>query len=374
MPIRKIRSFYAFAAITASLFLVACNEEKSPKQAQILTEVDVSTPINAVVDIWDEYTGRFEAVNYVEIRARVSGYLDEIKFEDGQQVKAGDVLFVIDQRPFKIELQSAQSNLDITEKEYKRGIELKTNNSISQEESDRRASEYQLATAAYAKAKLDLEFTEVKSPIDGVVSRDLVNLGNLVTGGASGSTLLTTVVSMDPIHFYFDAGERDLLKYLRLAQSDTRKSSRTYPNEVKVRLQDETNFSHYGVMDFVDNRVDDSTGTIQGRAIFENKDGFILPGLFGRISLIEVKNANVILVPDAIIGTDQSRKYVTVIDGENKVGRKYVTLGKLHTQELRIIESGITPEDKLIVNGFARTRPGATVSPNVVDINKQFDL
>ncbi|WP_289030265.1 efflux RND transporter periplasmic adaptor subunit [uncultured Paraglaciecola sp.] len=374
MPIRNFRSFYAFAAITASLFLVACNKDEPPKQPRPLTEVDVSTPISAVVDIWDDYTGRFEAVNYVEIRARVSGYLDQIKFEDGQQVKAGDVLFIIDQRPFKINLQSAQSNLDIAEKEYKRGLELQSNNSISQEESDRRVSEYQLAKAAFDNAKLDLEFTEVKSPIDGVVSRDLVNKGNLVTGGASGTTLLTTVVSVDPIHFYFEAGERDLLKYLRLAQSDNRKSSRVYPNEVKVRLQDEDSFSHFGVMDFVDNKVDDSTGTIQGRAIFDNKDGFILPGLFGRISLIETKNANVILVPDAIIGTDQSRKYVTVINGDNKVGRKYVTLGKLHTQELRIIKSGITSEDKLIVNGFARTRPGASVSPNVVDISKQFDL
>ncbi|MEP1553675.1 MAG: efflux RND transporter periplasmic adaptor subunit [Paraglaciecola sp.] len=374
MPIRNFRSFYAFAAITASLFFVACNKDEPPKQARPLTEVDVSTPISAVVDIWDDYTGRFEAVNYVEIRARVSGYLDQIKFEDGQQVKAGDVLFIIDQRPFKINLQSAQSNLDIAEKEYKRGLELQSNNSISQEESDRRVSEYQLAKAAFDNAKLDLEFTEVKSPIDGVVSRDLVNKGNLVTGGASGATLLTTVVSVDPIHFYFEAGERDLLKYLRLAQSDNRKSSRVYPNEVKVRLQDEDSFSHFGVMDFVDNKVDDSTGTIQGRAIFDNKDGFILPGLFGRISLIETKNADVILVPDAIIGTDQSRKYVTVIDGDNKVGRKYVTLGKLHTQELRIIKSGITSQDKLIVNGFARNRPGATVSPNVVDISKQFDL
>ncbi|MEP2653433.1 MAG: efflux RND transporter periplasmic adaptor subunit [Paraglaciecola sp.] len=374
MPIQKLRAFCTFAVVAASIVLVACNKEESVVQAPVLTEVDVSNPISAVVDIWDEYTGRFEAVNFVEIKARVSGYLDEIKFEDGQNVKAGDILFVIDQRPFEIELQSAQSKLDITEKEYKRGIELKTNNSISQEEFDRRASEYQLAKAAYAKAKLDLEFTEVKSPIDGVVSRDLVNIGNLVTGGASGSTLLTTVVSVDPIHFYFDAGERDLLKYLRLAQSDTRKSSRTYPNEVKVRLQDETNFSHFGVMDFVDNRVDNSTGTIQGRAIFENKDGFILPGLFGRISLIETKNTKVILVPDAIIGTEQSRKYITVIDGNNKVGRKYVTVGKFHTQVLRIIESGITAEDKIIVNGFVRTRPGATVSPNIVDISKQFDI
>ncbi|MFT2090782.1 efflux RND transporter periplasmic adaptor subunit [Paraglaciecola sp. 2405UD69-4] len=374
MPQRTSRSFYTGIIITLSLLMVACSKEQNATQARPMTEVDVSNPIAAVVDIWDEYTGRFEAVDYVEIRARVSGYLEEIKFEDGQQVKAGDVLFVIDQRPFQINLQSAQSNLDITEKEYKRGLELKNNNSISQEESDRRASEYQLALAAFDEAKLDLEFTEVKSPIDGIVSRDLVNKGNLVTGGASGATLLTTVVSVDPIHFYFEAGERDLLKYLRLAQSETRKSSRVYPNEVKVRLQDEAEFSHFGVMDFVDNKVDDSTGTIQGRAVFDNKDGFILPGLFGRISLIETKNAKVILVPDSIIGTDQSRKYVMVIDDENKVGRKYVTLGKLHSKELRIIKSGLSPEDRVIVNGFVRTRPGATVSPNSVDISKQYSL
>jgi RND family efflux transporter MFP subunit len=200
-----------------------------------------------------------------------------------------------------------------------------------------------------------------------------VNEGNLVTGGASGATLLTTVVSLNPIHFYFDAGERDLLKYIRLSQSDKRESSRTKSNPVQIRLQDEQEFSHFGVMDFVDNQLDQGTGTIQGRAILDNPGGFILPGIFGRMRLLSQENIAVLLVPDTIVGTDQSRKFVYVVTSENKIQRKFVTLGKLHTQDLRIITAGLHPDDNLIVNGLMRARPEATVSPKQVDIASQYN-
>lgn len=355
------------AAITAS----CSGPEEQPQQRQA-PEVDISQPIQAVITQWDEYTGRFAAVNQVEIRARVSGYLQQTKFKDGQTVKAGDVLFVIDQRSFKIALHSAESRFNLAKKEFERGKDLRKKNSLSQEEVDRRTNEYQLASSALENAKLEMEFTEVKSPITGVVSRDFVNEGNLVTGGASGATLLTTVVSIDPIHFYFDAGERDLLKYIRLSQSDKRESSRTKPNPVQIRLQDEQEFSHLGVMDFVDNQVDQSTGTIQGRAILENPGGYIIPGIFGRMRLLSQDNVSVLLVPDTAIGTDQSRKFVYVVDAENKLSRKFVTLGKLHTPDLRIIESGLESNDSLVVNGIMRARPGATVSPKQVDIASQY--
>ncbi|GAA0856363.1 efflux RND transporter periplasmic adaptor subunit [Aliiglaciecola litoralis] len=356
------------------IFLFGCSEQESVKQQRQAPEVDVSTPIEAVITQWDEYTGRFGAVDEVELRARVSGYLQKVNFKDGQTVKKGDVLFVIDQRPFEIALRSAESRFTLAKKELERGNDLRKKNSISQEEVDRRLNEYEMARAALDNAKLEMEFTEVKSPIDGIVSRDLVNVGNLVNGSANNATLLTTVVSINPIHFYFDAGEGDLLKYMRLSQMDKRQSSRTAPNPVKIRLQDEDTFAHEGVMDFVDNRVDQSTGTIQGRAILDNQDGFILPGLFGRIRLLARENVSVLLVPDTIIGTDQSRKFVYIVNAENQVDRKFVKLGKLHNQELRVIESGLLATDKIIVNGLMRVRPGAQVQPVDVNISEQYDV
>lgn len=363
----------SFAAIVFIMFVGGCSQPATQSSSPPAPpEVDVSKPIQTKVTLWSEYTGRFKAVAQAEIRARVSGYLDKTNFKDGQVVKKGDVLFVIDQRPFEIVLKSAQSRLKLAKKEYERGKGLRQQNSISQELVDQRASEYELALAQVEEAKLALEFTLVKSPIDGVVSRDYVNVGNLVTGGSAGATLLTTVVSVDPIHFYFDAGEQDVLKYLRLNQSAKRQSSRTHPNRVQIRLQDEQEFAHLGVMDFVDNQVDQSTGTIQGRAILDNKDGFILPGIFGRIRLLDQENVEVLLVPDAAVGTDQSRKFMYVVDENNKVQRKFVTLGRLYTKDLRIIESGLSENDTVLVNGVMRARPGSAVSVNNVDISTQF--
>ncbi|MFT6779053.1 MAG: multidrug efflux system membrane fusion protein [Paraglaciecola sp.] len=350
----------------------SCSKPNQQQQQKSAPEVDISRPIQAVITQWDEYTGRFAAVNQAKIRARVSGYLKRTTFKDGQAVKKGDVLFVIDQRPFKIALKSAESRFDLATKELDRGNDLRRKNSLSQEEVDRRTNEYQLALAALENAQLKMEFTEVKSPIDGVVSRDYVSEGNLVSGGDSGATLLTTVVSLNPIHFYFDAGERDLLKYIRLSQSDKRESSRTKSNPVQIRLQDEQEFNHLGVMDFVDNQVDQGTGTIQGRAILDNPGGFILPGIFGRIRLLSQENVSVMLVPDIIVGTDQSRKFIYVVTAENKIARKFVSLGKLHTQDLRIITEGLHPDDNILVNGMMRARPGVTVSPKQVDITSQY--
>ncbi|MFW8592033.1 efflux RND transporter periplasmic adaptor subunit [Glaciecola sp. 2405UD65-10] len=371
MPFLNHKPAIAMAAIVC-LLLSGCAEQSESAPSRPAPEVDVSLPIKAKVTLWDEYTGRFGAVEQVEIRARVSGYLEKTNFKDGQVVSKGDVLFEIDQRPFKIALDAAKSRLNLAKKEYERGINLRKQNSISQEEVDQRNNDYQLALTALEEAKLNLEFTLVKSPIDGVVSRDFVNVGNLVTGGAAGATLLTNVVSVHPIHFYFDAGERDLLKYLRLSQTDKRQSSRTHPNRVQVRLQDEKEFSHLGVMDFVDNQIDESTGTIQGRAIFDNQDGFILPGIFGRIRLIDQDNVSALLIPDTAIGTDQSKKFIYTVDANNKVAKKFITLGRLYTNDLRIVESGLDAGDKLIVNGIMRARPGSEVNVNEVDLSSQF--
>lgn len=363
---------YFFALACSGWLLSACSKVETTQQAVQVATVDISQPIQAVITTWDEYTGRFGAVEEVEIRARVSGYLEQVLFKDGQNVSKGDTLFVIDQRPFKIALRGAQSRYDLAKKELDRGRDLRRKNSISQEEVDRRLNEFELASAALENAKLEMEFTEVKSPINGLVSRDLVNVGNLVNGSATNATLLTTVVSMDPIHFYFDAGEGAVLKYMRLSQAEQRQSSRTAPNPVKIKLQDEDDYKHEGVMDFVDNQVDQSTGTIQGRAILENSDGTILPGLFGRMRLLSRENIDALLVPDSIIGTDQSRKFVYVVNNDNIVDRKFVKLGELHTQQLRIVESGLAPGDRIIVNGLMRARAGMPVIPQSVDISSEY--
>lgn len=364
----------AFFIVLLTSGILACSEPPAQQGGFPTPQVDVSRPISANITEWDEYTGRFAAVNGVEIRARVSGYLQSVNFDDGQFVNQGDVLFVIDQRPFKIALNSAKSRFDLAKKELERGRDLRRKSSISQEEVDRRLNEYELANAELERAKLDMEFTEVKAPISGLVSRDLVNEGNLVNGSANNATLLTTVVSVNPIHFYFEAGEQDLLKYQRLSQRRERESSRTAPNPVKVRLQDENVYLHEGVMDFVDNQVDQSTGTIQGRAILDNEDGLLLPGLFGRLRLLSRENVAAILVPDTIIGTNQSVKFVYVLDSENRMTVRPVQLGKLYNQNLRVIESGLAPDDRIVVNGLLRARPGMQVEASEVDIAAQYPL
>jgi RND family efflux transporter MFP subunit len=351
----------------------ACSKQLGEQVAkpQVLS-VEVAAPIKSVITQWDEYTGRFDATQQVNIRARVSGYLDKVNFKDGQLVKKGDVLFVIDQRPFEITFQSAKSQFTLAKKELDRGKELLKKNSIPQEEVDRRQNEHDMALANLEIAKLDLEFTEVKTPIDGVVSRDLINEGNLINGSSNNATLLTNVVSIDPIHFYFTAGERDLLRYIRLSQSNKRESSRSAANPVKVRLQDEEGFTHEGVMDFVDNQIDQNTGTIVGRAILDNPGGFILPGFFGRIRLLAEQDVEKILIPDVVIGTDQSRRFVFILNDDGKVGRKFVTLGKLHTQELRVIEAGLTTDDRIILNNLMRVRAGVPVEAKEVKLSNQY--
>ena len=352
--------------------ITACSDAPPQASQPQAPQVDVSTPISRTITEWDEYSGRFGAVHEVEIRARVSGYLEQVNFQEGQLVQEGTTLFIIDQRPFKIALDAAESRFALAQKELDRGKDLRQRNSLSQEQLDQRVNNFELARSELNQAKLDLEFTEVKSPITGRVGRDFVNTGNLVNGSAGSATLLTTVVSIDPIHFYFEAGQQEYLRYSRYAQSKQRESSREVANPVRVKLQDEEDYVHPGVMDFVDNRVDQSTGTIQGRAILENKEGFLLPGLFGRMQLLSRANVDAILVPDNIIGTNQTMKFVYVIDEENRLQPRPVVLGKLHNKTLRVIESGLTATDTIVVNGLLRARPGMVVSPQSVDISAQY--
>ncbi|MEM6685952.1 MAG: efflux RND transporter periplasmic adaptor subunit [Bacteroidota bacterium] len=352
-------------------------EETTIAAAPPALAVEVATPVFDNITEWDEYTGRFEASNRVEVRARVSGYIESVSFKDGQNVQKGDVLFTIDQRPYKIALDQAKATLaqaiallKTAEDNFSRVQSLKASGAVSIEEYDRRSqavagakASVQLAQATVENARLNLNFTKVKAPISGRVSRDMVNEGNLIDGGSANSTLLTTVVATSPIHFYFNGSESDFLKYARLARNGERGSSRSTANPVFLKLQDETEYVHEGVMDFVDNEIDRNTGTIEGRAILDNKDGFIEPGMFGKARLLGSAEHEAIMIPDEIIGTNQSVRFVYVLGENNVVTTKNLTLGPLHTNGLRIVRNGLTPEDKLITNNIQKIRPGVTVNP-----------
>jgi RND family efflux transporter MFP subunit len=325
----------------------------------------------------DEYVGRFVAIDSVEIRARVSGYLDRIDFTDGQMVKKGDLLFTLDKRPFQASLDQAVANLEqaranlvFAETDLNRGAQLVRDRTITEQTFDQRTQTKRVAEAtvrareaAVATAKLDLEFTELRAPVAGRIGDRRISLGNLITGSTTGATsLLATVVSMDPIRFEFTFDEASYLRYQRLATSGTDMAGRTGGVTVELKLLDEPEFRHQGRMDFVDNAIDRSTGTIRGRAVFSNADGVFTPGMFGRVRVPGSPSYAALLVPDAAIGTEQTRKYLLVVDAENTVRMKYVTLGQM-ADNLRVIKSGIAEDDRVIVNGLMRARPNQKVTP-----------
>lgn len=344
-------------------------------------EVSVAHPLMREVIEWDEYTGRLHAIEDVEIRARVSGYLESIHFTEGTIVEKGDLLFVIDPRPFeavlraaKAEFTRAQARLDLARNDLKRAETLLADKAISAEDYDTRSktvqqntAEVEAARAAVESAELDVEFTRVRAPIRGRTSRHYVTEGNLISGGLSSSTLLTTIVSLDPIHCYFDVSERAMLKYTRLSLSGARTSSRNAANPVFISLADEEGFVHEGRMNFVDNQIDPNTGTLRGRAVFPNPEDLLLPGLFVRLRLIGSGRYDAIQIPDAAIATDQSRKFVYVVDESNTISMKEVKPGRI-IDGLRVIEEGLTVDDTIVVAGLQRARPGAVVVPNEITI------
>ncbi len=331
--------------------------------------------VDRVID-WDEYTGRFEAEEAVTIQARVSGYLQEIHFEDGQLVEAGDLLFTIDRRPFALalqraeaQLQAAQAGLRLAEVERDRAQQLVDRNVGTPQDLDRARAEYAqgladvaLAEADLSIAQLDLDFTEIEAPISGRISKGEIDIGALVIGGPAGATALTEIVSVDPIEFVFTASEADFLRYARLNQSGARPSSRNSPNRILVQLMDEESWDREGVMDFVDNRLDPNSGTIEGRALFDNSDGFLTPGVFGRARLIASDEYEALLIPDEAIVADQARSIVYVVGADDIVEEKIVRRGALW-RGLRIVTDGLEQDDRVVVSGLQRVQPGAPVTP-----------
>ncbi len=353
-----------------SLLLVACNEDSTQVSSTVSApppvEVDVALPLQHKLTDWDEFTGRFEAINNVDMRARVTGYLVEKKFKDGQFVKKGDILYVIDSRPFDYELQRSQAQYELANKELGRAQNLRKTKAISQEVVDRRFQELQIAQASLNDAKLQKSFTKVTAPIDGKISDSYVDVGNMIE---ENDTVLTRIVSTNPIHFRFEGSQGDLLKYLRLDIAGERPSSDKAPNPIYIKLLDEDKFYHQGQMNFVDNIVDTGTGTIQATAIVDNASGIIYPGLFGRARLLGRSEYQAILLPENAINTDQSKKFVYVVNDNNQIGRAYVTVGTLLDNDLIVIRNGLQGHEKVVINGIQRIRSAnQEVTPNITEL------
>jgi RND family efflux transporter MFP subunit len=358
--------------------LAACGQSQPPAaSAPPPPTVTVARPIERGVVDYDEYVGRFVAVNSVEVRARVSGYLDQVHFRDGQMVKEGDLLFTIDRRPFqnaldqaRANLAQAQANLAYAEADFKRGQQLVRDRTITEQVFEQRTQALRSAQAAVAaneaavrQAELDLQFTELRAPISGRIGDRRVSAGNLVMGGtAASTTLLATIVSLDPIRLEFTFDEASYLRYERFSRTGKEVTGREGSVMVDLKLIDEDDFEHRGYMDFVDNVIDRSSGTIRGRAVFANPNGMLIPGMFARIRVPGSPVYQALLVPDSAIGSEQVRKYVLVVGPDNTATPKYVTPGPVVDGQ-RVIKAGLAANDLVIVDGLMRVRPGQKVNP-----------
>jgi multidrug efflux system membrane fusion protein len=356
----KFNYLGAFVSVVCgSLLLAACGKSAGPAGPPPPPQVSVAQVLEKRVKDWDEFTGRLQAVETVEIRPHL--------------------LFIIDPRPYKAEYDRAAADvkrfktaLDLGRIESTRVQRLKDSGAVSEEELDERKSAVAQAEAnvggaeaALEAAALNLNFTRVTSPIDGRASRAEVTRGNLVTGGTNGGTLLSSVVSLDPIYLYFDADEQSYLRYTKMARNGERPSSRDSGNPVQVGLANEEGFPHTGTMDFVDNQLNSQTGTIRARAVLPNKDGQFTPGLFARVQLLGSSEYSAILIEDRAVNTDQSQKYVLVLGANNQVEYRKVKLGRV-IDGLRVVREGLKPGDVVVVNGSQRVHPGVTVTPQKV--------
>lgn len=363
--------------LALSLVLAVLSSCERPQQtsnaAAAPAPVTVAKPVTAELIEWDEFIGRLDAPESVEIRARVSGYLDKIHFREGSDVKAGDLLFTIDPRPYQVvvdrtqaEVERAEVRVQLATLEAKRATELAESKAIAAEEIDQRRqalaeaeASLRSARASLEQAKLDLEFTQLRSPITGRVGDLMVTQGNLVSGGSnvSNATVLTNIVSVDPIHCYLDVDEQSALKYRELRRLGQRASALDEQIPAEMALANEQGYPHKGVIDFVDNRLDPGTGVIRSRALFPNPGGQMAPGFFARIRIPGSGKYNGLLVHDQAIGYDQGKPFVYVVGADNKVKQVPIEIGPLH-DGLRVIKSGVTKDDRLVVEGMALVRNG----------------
>jgi membrane fusion protein, multidrug efflux system len=353
-----------------------------PALAQQAPEVTVATPVVKEIVEYDEFIGRFDAVDQVDIRSRVSGYVDKIAFTDGATVKAGDLLFKIDPRPYqaaldeaKATLEAAKARLDFAVGDLARAESLRKTGNIAGQVFDERSqalatakADVNRAQAALNRTTLDLQFTDIRAPISGRLSRRLVSIGNLVN---ANDTILTNIVSMDPISFYFDVDERSYLAYQARATGSLRASSETNPNEVLVAKSNEKEPTHPGHIDYTDNRLDAASGTMRGRAVFPNKDLALVPGLFGRIRILGSDRYKGVLVPEEALATDQDRRVVYVVAEDGSVSLRPVRVGS-RVDGYRVIREGLKGDEKIVVNGLMRVRPGIRVTPKATTLPPVF--
>ncbi|WP_131782416.1 efflux RND transporter periplasmic adaptor subunit [Legionella gresilensis] len=354
-----------FIILITSL-LISCGSgpaTSDKKKEAAIAEVEVALPIKAKVVDWDEYTGRFQAIEEVDIRSRVNGYLTAIKFKDGQFVKKDDLLFIIDPRPFQYALARAQAQYTLAKSQYGRVVELYKKKFIAASVVDQRLQDLQISEAQLKNARVNLEYTEIRSPINGKISRYLVSVGNLVR---ANETVLTKIVSIDPIYFYFDISQGDLLKYNRL------KPLNKDAQKILIKLPDEKAYLHQGKMDFKDNVINESTGTMQARAIVPNPDKLIYPGLFGRAKLAASNEYEALLLPERAVNTDQSRHFVYTVNPKNEVQRVDVELGPLRENYFYVIRRGLKGNELVIINGIQSIQaPNQKVKPVVIKLTEK---
>jgi len=364
------------AAALVAIGLAACGRQAPPAPPK--PTVSVANPLQRNITDWDDYVGRFEAIQDTQVMPRVSGVIQSVNFREGVEVGKGTVLFVIDQAPFKAALAQAQADegkaraaLTNAQTELDRAKKLLAGQAISQEEYETKLANFRSAGAALAGAQaavrsrsLDLGYTVIRAPISGRVSDKRVAIGDFVN---AGQTLLTRMVSVDPIWFSFDGAESFYLKYIRQAQGGERKSSRYAPNPVDIQLADEPTYRWHGRMVFVDNAIDPQSGTIRAHAEVSNPKGFLVPGMFGRARLLGSGSYNAMLVPDDAIVTDQTRKLVYVVGADGKTAQRPVELGPL-VEGLRVVKTGLTPKDRVVIDGLTLMQPGMPVNPKQAQI------
>ncbi len=382
----KLLQYLCFSVLNMGmvLLLTACDSSKEPAKPTVIAQVDVkiAQPLNQMTTEWDEYTGRVEAVSSVDVRARVGGYLEKVNFTAGEKVKKGDLLFLIDQKPFIAQLNFATAELDraktrneLAKNDLQRATNLFKEKAISTEEFDGRSKGLREASAAVESAqanlytaRINLDYCEIRAPISGRIGRELITAGNLVTGG--DTTVLTSIVSIDPVYVYADADEQSVLKYRRYAKQNHHGSADLKGTPVELAVADESDYPHQGHIDYVSPREDAATGTVSLRGVFANPDELLSPGFFARMRVRGGAPYQALLIPDRAISVDQAQRFVWVMNQDNQVEYRQVTPGA-RIGQLQVIAKGLQAGDWVVVDGLQKLKPGIKVNPERITLTEQ---